>query len=139
MKRIQTAFLILLGVILAGCGGFTKGKPAAEKELAHFHDQYNEGKFEEIWKGADPAFRAAAAREKYDALMKAMQSKLGKVSATENQGWNVRTFNLKTQVFMKQQTTFEKGQGTESFTFAIDGTNAVLVGYNIQSLDLMTK
>ncbi|MGH7972148.1 MAG: hypothetical protein ACREIC_25825 [Limisphaerales bacterium] len=40
---------------------------------------------------------------------------------------------------MSQKTLFEKGEGTESFTFALDGTNAVLVGYNIQSMDLITK
>jgi len=40
---------------------------------------------------------------------------------------------------MTQKTVFENGQSTESFTFAIDGTNAVLLGYNIQSMDLITK
>jgi hypothetical protein len=40
---------------------------------------------------------------------------------------------------MTQQTVFEHGQGTESFTFALAGTNAVLVAYNIQSMDLITK
>ena len=30
-------------------------------------------------------------------------------------------------------------QGTESFAFTLNGTNAVLAGYNIQSMDLITK
>jgi outer membrane lipopolysaccharide assembly protein LptE/RlpB len=139
MKTLKAISLILCGVILVGCGGFTKGKPAAEKAIAHFHDLYNQGKLDAIWKEADPAFRSAASRQKYDEFMAAVQRKLGKVSSTVNNTWNVSATNLKTTVYMTQQTTFEKGQGTESFTFALDGTNAVLAGYNIQSMDLITK
>jgi hypothetical protein len=51
----------------------------------------------------------------------------------------VNSFNLETTVYMTQNTVFEHGQGTESFTFAMDGTNAILFGYNIQSMDLITK
>src|ERR1044072_253541 len=138
MQTIKIISLILLGIILVSCG-LAKGKPAAEKAIAHFHDLYNKGKLEDIWKEADPAFRTAATRQKYDDLMTVVQRKLGKASSTVNSSWNVSTFNLKTTVHMTQQTTFEKGQGTESFTFALDGTNAVLVGYNIHSMDLITK
>jgi hypothetical protein len=130
---------MFVGIVLAGCGGFTKGKPAAEKAIAHFHDLFNEGKLDEIWKEADPAFRKASTRQKHDDLMNAVERKLGKVSSTATKTWGVRSFNFKTTVSMSQQTVFEKGQGTESFTFALDGTNAVLIGYNIQSMDLITK
>ena len=130
---------ILTAGLLLGCGGMTKGKPASEKAIVHFHDLYNQGKLDDIWKESDQKFRTASTKQKYDDFMGAVQRKLGKVTATSNTGWNVQTFNLKTTVYMTQQTIFENGQGTESFTFAIDGTNAVLVGYNIQSMDLITK
>ena len=139
MVKLKIALAMLFGAALIGCGGFTKGKPAAEKAVTKFHELYNDGKLEEIWKAADPQFRAAATKQKFDDLMGAIQRKLGKVASTSNTGWNIKTFNLKTTVFMTQQTIFESGQGTESFTFGMDGTNAVLVGYNIQSMDLITK
>ena len=124
---------------LVGCGGFVKGKPAAERAIAQFHDSFSQGKLEDIWNGADPQFRTASTRQKYDDFMGAVQRKLGKVTSTSNTGWNIKTFNFKTTVYMVQETAFEKGQGTESFTFGINGTNAVLVGYNIQSMDLIIK
>jgi len=139
MKTLKITFLLFCAGALFGCGGFTKCKPAAEKAVAKFHELYNGGRLEDIWKEADPQFRTAATRQKFDDLMGAVQRKLGKVASTSNGGWNFRTFNFKTTVFMTQQTVFERGQGTESFTFGIDGTNAVLVGYNIQSMDLITK
>jgi len=71
--------------------------------------------------------------------MGAVQRKLGKVTSTSNAGWTVNSYNLTTTVLMTQKTVFEKGEGTESITFEMDGEKAVLLGYNIQSMDLITK
>ena len=139
MKILKISLVVFFAAALVGCGGFTKGKPAAEKAIAQFHESYNQGKLDDIWKAADSKFRTAATKQKYDEFMGAVLRKLGKMTSTSNTGWNVKSFNLKTTVFMTQKTVFENGQGTESFTFAMDGTNAVLLGYHIQSMDLITK
>ena len=139
MRIIRAAWVLFFAVALSGCGGFTQGKPAAEQAIAHFHDLYNEGKLNDIWEKADSQFRNASTKQKYDDFMGAVHRKLGKVTSTSNTGWKVQSFNLKTTVLMSQNTTFENGQGTESFTFMVNGTNAILVGYNIQSTDLITK
>jgi hypothetical protein len=139
LKTLQTILVILGAAALVGCGGLTKGKAAAEAAIARFHASYNQGKLDDIWKEADPGFRTASAKQNYDDLMGAVQRKLGKVTSTSNTGWNVQSFNFKTTVSMTQKSVFESGQGTESFTFTVDGTNAVLTGYNIQSMDLITK
>jgi hypothetical protein len=131
--------LIFAASALTGCGKLTEGKAAGQKAVTDFHALYNEGKVEDIWKQADPQFRSITTKQKYDDLMEAVQRKLGKVVSTSNNGWQVRSFNLKTTVLLAQSTAFEHGHGTESFTFALNGTNAVLVGYNIQSMDLITK
>jgi hypothetical protein len=131
--------LIFAAGFLSGCGKLTQGKAAGEKAVADFHALYNQGKVEDIWKEADPKFRRTTTKQQYDDLMGAVQRKLGNVVSTANNGWQVRSFNLTTSVLLAQNTTFEHGQGTESFTFALNGTNAVLVGYNIQSMDLITK
>src|SRR5438477_159664 len=137
--RRSVGICVLTAALLLGCGGFTKGKPTAERAIAHFHDLYNQGKLDDIWNEAGSRFKSASSKQKFDEFMGAVQRKLGKVVSTANSGWNVKSFNLKTTVNMSQQTAFEKGQGAESFVFAIDGTNAVLLGYNIQSMDLIMK
>jgi hypothetical protein len=139
LKTLKITWVMFIAATLVSCGGFTKSKTAAENAIAQFHQLYNQRKLDDIWKEAEPKFRAASTKQKYDDFMGAVQRKLGKVTSTSNAGWNVQSFNLKTTVIMTQKTVFENGQGTESFTFALDGTNAVLLGYNIQSMDLITK
>ena len=131
--------LIFAASFLSGCGKLTQDKAEGEKAVADFHALYNQGKVEDIWKQADPQFRTSTTKQQYDDLMGAVQRKLGKVVSTSNSRWQVRSFNLNTSVLLSQNTAFEHGQGIESFTFALKGTNAVLVGYNIQSMDLITK
>src|SRR5438105_417639 len=96
----------LCAVLFVGCGGFTKGKPAAERAVVQFHNLYNEGKLDDIWKEANQQFRTASPKEKYNEFMGAVQRKLGKVTGTTNAGWNVKSFNLKTTVYLTQQTAF---------------------------------
>lgn len=139
MKTIISMALVCFGLCLGGCGGLTKGKAAADAAIVRFHEQYNAGRLDAIWEGAHPKFRSASKKEKYEQLLHAVQNKLGKVTSTANVNWNVGAFNATTTVKMAQKTVFEKGEGTESFTFEMDGEKALLVGYNIQSMDLITK
>src|SRR5437868_3324336 len=111
LRKVSVPLAVFATVVLVGCGGMTKGKPAAEKAIAHFHNLFNEGKLDDIWNEASPDFRAASQKQKYDEFMGAVHRKLGKVTSTSNSGWNVRTFNLKTSVSMNQRTVFEQGQG----------------------------
>jgi hypothetical protein len=139
IEMLKVTLVMLLAIALVGCGGFTKGKPAAEKAIAHFHESYNQGQFDDIWNEADSKFRTASTKQKYDDFMGRVHGKLGKVTSTINTGWKEASLNFKTKVVMTQKTAFENGEGIETFTFGIDGTNAVLVGYNIQSMDLFSK
>ncbi len=139
MKTFFTiTLMVLVADVLTGCG-FVKGKPAADRAIAKFHQLYNQGDLETIWNNADPQFREASGKSKYQEFLGAVERKLGKVTSSSNTDFNINTSNFKTTVHMTQQTSFEKGQGTESFTFALHGTNAVLVGYHIESMDLITK
>lgn len=139
MKHILHVLLGFMALSILGCGGLTGGKAAADKGIVKFHDQYNAGKVDDMWTDAASEFRSATTKTKFDEFMGAVQRKLGKVTSSANAGWRVHTFNLKTSVQMTQNTVFEQGNGTESFVFVIDGSNAVLQGYNIQSMDLITK
>jgi hypothetical protein len=139
MKALKGILVILAATILVSCQGLTEGKASSEKAIAHFHELYNKGNLDQIWQEAGSEFRNASPRADYDELFGAEQRKLGNVVSTTNSGWNVQTFNLVTNVSLIQDTIFEHGKGTESFTFKMDGTNALLVGYHIQSMDLITK
>jgi hypothetical protein len=138
MKRYL--FLLLSSsLILFACTDTIKGKSVAEPKVAVFHEQLNEGQYEEIYAEASDDFRGAAPKEKVIALFSAMDNKLGKVKSSLIKTWNVRTYNFVTTVVLVADTQFEHGAGTETFTFRVSGDKATLLGYNINSLDMMTR
>lgn len=135
------AFLLLFGAALlaSGCPGMFKGKKAAEQGVAAFHRLYNEGKLKEIYDTSHSKMKAATPEKDLIEFLDAVQRKLGKVTKTANAGFNVGTFNFVTTVVLTQNTTFERGSAAEVFTYEMNGDNAVLVGYNINSKDLILK
>jgi len=116
-----------------------KGKKAAEQGVADFHNLYNDGKFADIYSAGHSKFKSATTEKQFVELVGAVHRKLGKVTQTASAGFNVRTYNLTTTVVLTQTTTFEQGTGKERFTFQMDGDKAVLVGWNINSKDLILK
>jgi hypothetical protein len=138
MKR-YVFLLVVISLTLVACTETIKGKSVAEPQVAVFHERLNAGRYQEIYGGASDEFRTSAPEEKVIALFSAIGSKLGKVKSSSIKTWNVRTFNFVTSVNLVADTQFEHGTGTETFTFSVSGDKATLVGYNINSLDLMTR
>ena len=139
MKTISLLLVLGLSVIASGCGGMFKDKKAAEQSVADFHKLCNEGKLTEIYSAGHSKFKSATTEKDFLELVGAVQRKLGKVTQTSNAGFNVRTYNFTTTVVLKQNTTFEHGTGTETFTFEMKGDKAILLGWNINSKDLILK
>jgi hypothetical protein len=135
----KPTYVLIACLVLAGCGDTIKGKSVAEPQVAVFHEQLNARQFEEIYSAADDGFRRAAPKEKVLQLFAAIERKLGKVRSSATVNWNVKTFNFATTVVLVAETKFEKGTGTETFTFHVSGDKAALIGYNINSLDMMIQ
>ena len=132
---LTSALLLIAGL---GCQSMSEGKPAAEKAVTRFHQMLGEEKFTEIYDGSDKRLKDAATRDELVKLLRSVNSKLGKVTSTETQTWRVGNYNLVSTVELVQATQFERGKGTEQFVFVIDGKEARLAGYHINSVDLLT-
>jgi hypothetical protein len=135
----KLAYSLVVCLMLSGCGDTIKGKSVAEPQIAVFHERLDAQKFDEIYTTAADEFRSAAPKERVLKLFSAIEKKLGKVKSSSTTNWNVKTFNLVTTVVLVEETKFEKGTGTETFTFHVSGDKAELVGYHINSLDMMTQ
>lgn len=139
MRKGLGVLFVLLALSATGCGKFTKGKAAAESQMAAIHQQFNDGDLGAILAGADPAFFKATSKADTLELFEAIRTKLGKVTNSQTHGWNVHAGTGGTTVRLAQQTTFETGSGTESFTFRIKNDQAKLLAYQINSRDLIVK
>ena len=138
--RVLRFTVLALAVLwgMSGCGGITSAKPKAEAAVSVFHDQLNAADSDAIWNGATDKFHDSTPRPKFDKFIQAVHSKLGRVTGTSNAGWRVGNFNFKTTVVLQQKTTFERGSGTETFTYVLYGDDVKLEAYNVQSMDLVT-
>jgi lysophospholipid acyltransferase (LPLAT)-like uncharacterized protein len=133
------AVVASVAVALCSCQDVTEGRAQSDAAVKRFHEQLNAGEAGAIWDGAHDSFRQAVSRERNGELMAAILRKLGKVTGSTGNGWQLNSHNLTTTVRLQQSTTFERGSATESFVFRMEGGKAVLVGYNIQSLDLIIR
>lgn len=116
-----------------------KDKKAAEQGVADFHKLYNDGKLTEIYAAGHSKLKSATSEKQFLEFVGAVRRKFGKMTRTANEGFNVRTFNLTTTIVLTRTTTFEQGTGTETFTYEMAGDKPVLLGYNINSKDLIVK
>jgi hypothetical protein len=137
MMRRCCLFTSAILVLIAACG-MPSAKPKAEIAVRAFHQQLDAANYAEIWNAADDAYRKATPRDESDKLMEAIHRKLGRVVKSTTVNWSVRNFNFKTSIQLAQNTEFERGAGTELFTYVVSGSDVKLAGYSIQSTDLIT-
>ena len=129
-------FSISIG--LTGCNPF-KAKPAAEKGVQEFHDRLNRGHFSGIYQNAHAEFRKASPEKDFLPFLEAIHRKLGTVQSSKEANWGINSQNMTTTVTLVYETKFSGGDATETFNFRIEGNEAILLGYNISSMALITK
>ena len=131
--------LIVLCIVAIGCSAITDGKPAAESAVVEFHSMLNDGKYTEIYAATDERLKEVSSEEDMLKIFNAVHTKLGLVKNSTAQSWKAANYNLTTTIVIVQATEFEKGKGTETFTFVIADKKATLAGYYIESIDMMTN
>jgi hypothetical protein len=141
-KNNSSTALIALAVLclaVVACKSITEGKPAAEAAVKTFHLLLDQGRYADIYASSDPKMKAAATENDLTKLLNAVHTKLGNVRVSTLSNWRVGNYNLTSTATLVQETEFEKGSATETFVFILDGKNAVLAGYNVNSNDLITQ
>jgi hypothetical protein len=137
----KTTLLILTAALLVtgnGCS-LTKGKEFGERAVAKFHDQFNSEQYHEIYVQSDEGFRKAASEADALALFEAVHRKLGMVKNSTQTGWHVNATPMGTMVNLVYDVEFSEGKGSEQFVFRVNGDEALLYNYNVNSPLLITK
>ena len=127
-----------IAALLASCG-VSESLDNAEAEVDAFHAELDSGQFDAIWDQASTELTGTAKKEQFETLLAAIHRKLGNVKSSERTEWKAEA-NLDGKfVFVRMQTSFEKGSGTEQFVFRNKDERLSLAGYHIESTDLMVN
>ena len=139
MKTLTLFLAVVLPLCATSCKGFFKGMELAKQEIAEFHKRYNDGKFSEIYELSHSGLKQITGEEEFMQFIQVVHGKLGKVTDTSMQSFNINTTNGRTTIEMVQNTTFENGKGTEQFVFIKEGEQVKIYGYHINSNDLVME
>jgi hypothetical protein len=114
-------------------------KQALELETS-FHQQMASGSVAGIYQNSDPDFQKATSREQSDALFGAVARKLG-APLDCTQGVTTIAVTTSGTIIRSQCTTrFSKNAtGTESFVWRKNGDKFRLLGYNVNSPELIER
>lgn len=129
---------LVLGMAMAvtACGGTASVKQAAQ-EVESFHHELDAGNYEAIWQASAPAMKASATKADFEKLMAAVHTKLGNTRKSTQSGWRVNATTGGTFTVVGQDTEYARGKAAETFTFQSDGKRLRLVGYNINSREMI--
>ena len=138
-SKVPALLLAAVALSVVACGGVKEGKQEADRAVAEFHGQFNQGRFDALWDAAGPELKGAVSQRDFSALLAAVRRKLGDVTGSTTRSWNVGSGTAGTHVALVQDTTFSTGKATEAFRFAVKDGKATLVGYDIASRDLILR
>ena len=136
MRRITVVAGVAL--FLAACSPAADTK-AAEGGVVSFHNALNNGQFDQIYNATGPEFKAASTRVDFVKILTAVHRKLGNFRSGKTDTWNDNATTSGTYVTLEREAQFDRGPAQEQFVFKMDGPNAVVVGYHINSNTLITS
>jgi PBP1b-binding outer membrane lipoprotein LpoB len=135
-QPLLLAGVAVMALFLGGCS-MAQDKSVAEGAVNDFHQRLDKGDFEGIYSAAHPDFKAASTKKDFVALLAAVHRKLGNFQSDEETNWNINSSNFTTTVVLVYKTKFDNGDGVETFTYRIQGDQALLYSYNINSPTLI--
>jgi len=140
-KHRYCAFPLALAaaLTLVSCSS-VQNKQLAEQGVAKFHQQLDSEEYHSIYTESDERFRRASREADLNAFLAAVHRKLGKVQSADLKSFQVGWFAGQGQtVTLFYQTQFLDGNADERFIWHVKDKHALLVGYNINSKELITR
>lgn len=105
-------------LLLSGCGAYD-ARSRADEAMRAFHRHLDGARYEDIWKSADDTFQKAHSQESFRAQLAGLHEQLGKVVDSRNRRWTINIHGRVAVVGLVQETKFEHGTATETFTFVV--------------------
>lgn len=126
---------------LVALGGCSAGKdvPIAEKATDAFHAQLNAGQLDAIYANGGADLKAATKQADMVALLGAVHRKLGAFKSGTIQGWNDSVTTDGHMITLNYDASYQNGAAAETFVYRMSGGKAQLVGYHVNSDQLILR
>jgi len=121
-----------LGLLMAGCSSM-KDVQASEQQVTRFHQMLDAGQFDAIYQASSSDMKNSDPADKFEAFLGAVHRKLGAVTATKLNGFNVNYTTGGSFATLNYGTTFAGGSATEQFVYRLGNGTPQLAGYHINS------
>jgi hypothetical protein len=129
---------IIIGTLaLTGCNPAADTK-AADAGVVAFHQAMDAGRYGDIYDRASPEMKTSMSREEFIKFLAGLHGKLGAFQSGATTNWNDNSTTSGHYLSLERSAKFERGPATEDFVFRIDGAQARLAGYHINSNALIT-
>lgn len=141
MRRLVSCLALIAAIGVSGCYFRLTGSNSDALKLATaMHTRMAQGDLAGIYNTADDGYRKAITREKSDGLFSAVARKLGTPQDCKQGNTNLQVPTWGTTLTSVCQTRFSKNAtAVETFTWAKSGDQYRLLGYHINSDDLMER
>lgn len=136
IRLLKFGSLALTIVLLISCSSKEQYE-VAQAAIDRFHELLGTKNFEQIYAEASPTLKNNTPSDEFFKLLAAIDRKLGAFKAAENRSWSLKYGTGGTLVTIGIQSQYEKGSAFETFNYVIENGKAMLIGYNIQSRELL--
>lgn len=138
-RRFRLIAVVAATIAIVACTNPFKAGEMSDTSVAAFHQKLNQAKYHEIYAASTPEFQKASPEADIIQLFNAIHTKLGDTVSTNRTGIFVNATTSGNFARVTYDTTFTHGKGQETFNWLLSGDQLTLVGYNIESRDLMVK
>jgi hypothetical protein len=126
----------LLFAVLLGAGQwcwYSKDRGIGEQAVVQFHNEFNSGKYQEIYENGDADARKGQSQNDVVAYFDTVHQRLGEVKTSTRVGWKIRRSKTETVATLHYDTEFTKGKGHEQFIFVLSDGKVALHMYQLTS------
>lgn len=139
LRRIDVFLALVLLCAPMACTNPLKAGQMSDASVAAFHQKLNQGQFHELYVAASPEFQRASSEKDITDLFNAIHTKLGDVVSANRTGIFLNATTSGNFARVSYDTTFAHGKGVETFNWLLVNDQLKLMGYNIESRDLILK
>ena len=137
MLPVRALFAAVAALMLTACNPVERAN-LARSEVESFHRDYNAANIGAIWSRVDPQFRNSTTRKDFENLMASVHNSMGDMKDSQQVGINMNSTPQGSLTVVTMRTSFEHGDGLETFTYIAKDDGLTLLGYNINAEKLMS-